>query len=75
MSCTQLNDHAAKRALLDKHYKTRIAEHRGWGPAKEHLIKYDSGIDFECIGMLAATNQGEHIITILTLDLHLSTCT
>ena len=32
-----------------RHIKTNIPDHRSRGPVKEHLIKCDSAIDFECI--------------------------
>ena len=48
------------------HLKARIADHRSRGPVKEHFHKCDSDISFDCIEMLASTNQGEN--TLLTVE-------
>ena len=48
-----------------RHLKTRIADHRSRGPVKEHFLKCDIDIRFDCIDILASTNQGEN--TILTI--------
>ena len=49
-----------------RHLKTRIADHRSRGPVKEHFLKCDIDISFDCIDILASTNQEEN--TLLTVE-------
>ena len=58
--------HARYVGQTTRHLKTRISDHKNKGPVKEHFLKCEKLVTFDCIDILASSSQREHVL--LTLE-------